>query len=93
VAKGSSDVLFGERAPLLAQLKQHPDAGKLKVLNRHFTYEPLALAIPRNDDDFRLAVDRALAEFMVSPKFGELYVATFGTADSDTVEFFRGMPH
>lgn len=93
VAKGKSDALIGDRAQLLAAAKQSPDAAKLKVLGRHFTYEPLALTLARNDDGFRLAVDRALSEFVASPKFGELYVATFGKADADTVEFFRGIPH
>lgn len=92
VAKGNSDALFGDRAQLLAAVKQHPDAAKLKVLNRHFTYQPLALVLPRNDDDFRLAVDRVLAEGMASPKFGEVYTSTFGTPDADTIEFFRGTP-
>jgi polar amino acid transport system substrate-binding protein len=92
VAKGESDALFGERSLLLAQAKQHPDNAKLKVLLRHFTYQPQALALPRNDDDFRLAVDEVLAEGMASPKFGEVYTSTFGEPDSDTIEFFRGTP-
>lgn len=92
VAKGSSDALFGDRAQLLAAAKQHPDTAKLKVLRRHFTYQPQALALPRNDDDFRLAVDMVLAEGMASPKFGEVYTSTFGEPDSDTIEFFRGTP-
>lgn len=93
VAEGKADGIFGDRAQLLALTRQHPDTAKLKTLNRHFTYEAQALALPRNDDDFRLAVDRALAAFISTPKFGELYSATFGVADSDTVEFFRGTPH
>ena len=92
VLKRDSDVLFGDRAVLLALAKRSPDAGKLRVLTRHFTYEPLALALPRNDDDFRLVVDRALARFYASPKFGDAYAAAFGPPDADTVEFFRGMP-
>lgn len=92
VAKGNSDVLFGDRAQLLAAVKQHPNAADLKVLRRHFTYQPQALALPRNDDDFRLAVDLVLAEGMASPKFGEVYTSTFGEPDSDTIEFFRGTP-
>jgi polar amino acid transport system substrate-binding protein len=92
VAKGDSDALFGERSLLLAQAKQHPDNAKLKVLLRHFTYQPQALALPRNDDDFRLAVDKVLAEGMASPKFGEVYTSTFGEPDADTIEFFRGTP-
>jgi polar amino acid transport system substrate-binding protein len=92
VVKGDSDVLFGDRATLLAMAKRSADARKLRVLTRHFTYEPLALALARNDDDFRLVVDRALSRFYASPKFGETYLAVFGKPDADTVEFFRGIP-
>lgn len=92
VAKGQSDVLFGDRAQLQAHLKQSPYAKQLKVLTRHFSYELLAFALPRNDDDFRLAVDRSLGHFLASPKFGELYEGSFGIPDADTVEFFRSLP-
>jgi ABC-type amino acid transport substrate-binding protein len=92
VAKGDSDVLFGDRAILLALAKRSADASKLRVLTRHYTYEPLALALARNQDDFRLVVDRALSRFYASPKFGEAYTAVFGKPDADTVEYFRWMP-
>jgi putrescine:ornithine antiporter len=92
VVNGDSDVLFGDRAILLALAKRSADARKLRVLTRHFTYEPQALALARNDDDFRLVVDRALIRFYASPKFGEAYSAVFGPADADTIEFFRGTP-
>ena len=65
---------------------------KLRVLTRHYTYEPLALALARNNDDFRLVVDRALLRFYASPKFGDAYTAVFGQPDADTVEYFRGLP-
>jgi putrescine:ornithine antiporter len=91
VVKRKSDVLFGDRAVLLGLAKRSPDAGKLRVLTRHFTYEPLALALPRNDDDFRLVVDRALTRFYASPKFGDAYAAVFGQPDADTVEYFRSL--
>jgi ABC-type amino acid transport substrate-binding protein len=92
VVKRDSDVLFGDRAVLLALAKRSADAGKLRVLTRRFMYEPLALALPRNDDDFRLVVDRALIRFYGSPKFGDTYTAVFGPPDADTVEYFRGIP-
>jgi len=92
VVRGDSDVLFGDRAVLLAVEKRSADARKLRVLTRHFTYEPLALAMARNDDDFRLVVDRALSRFYASPTFGETYMAVFGKPDADTVEYFRGLP-
>jgi polar amino acid transport system substrate-binding protein len=62
------------------------------VLTRRYTYETLALVLARNDDDFRLVVDRALIRFYASPKFGETYTSMFGPPDTDTVEFFRGLP-
>jgi putrescine:ornithine antiporter len=92
VVNKDSDVLFGDRAVLLGLAKSSPDASKLRVLTRHYTYEPLALTLARNDDDFRLVVDRALLRFYASPKFGDAYLEVFGQADADTIEYFRGMP-
>lgn len=92
VARRDADVLFGDRAVLLDLAARSPDAKKLRVLTRHFTYEPLALALARNDDDFRLVVDRALMGFYASPGFGDAYAAVFGAPDADTVEYFRQMP-
>ncbi len=92
VLNKDSDVLFGDRATLLALATRSADARKLRVLTRHYTYEPLALALARNNDDFRLLVDRALLRFYASPKFGEAFTAVFGAADAATIEYFRGMP-
>jgi ABC-type amino acid transport substrate-binding protein len=92
VFERDSDVLFGDRATLLDLAKRSVAAAKLRVLTRHFTYEPLALVLARNDDGFRLVVDRALSQFYASPKFGDAYAAVFGPPDADTVEYFRWMP-
>lgn len=92
VINRKSDALFGDRARLLDLAKRSVEAKKLRVLTRHFTFEPLALALARNDDDFRLFVDRSLIGLYASPKFGEVYVAAFGPADADTIQYFRGMP-
>ena len=40
----SSDVFFGDRAILLDAAKRSPSARDLIVLDRQFTYEPIALA-------------------------------------------------
>lgn len=92
VLSRDSDVFFGDRATLLAQVRHSADAGKLRVLTRRYTYEALALALPRNDDDFRLVVDRGLIRFYASPQFGDAYTEAFGPPDADTVEYFRGIP-
>src|SRR5699024_2152673 len=45
-----ADALFGERALLLNIAKRHASQGDLLVLDRLFTYEPLALVLPRDDE-------------------------------------------
>jgi polar amino acid transport system substrate-binding protein len=94
VHNGQADVLFGDRAQLLEAAARSPDAKDLRVLSTHFEFASRALALARNDDDFRLAVDRALTQVYDNPQFGALYTATFGAPDAATVAFFRaaGLP-
>ena len=57
---------FGDRPVLLDAAKRGPAAGDLLVIDRVFTREPLALAMQRGDDDFRLTVDRSLSRLFRS---------------------------
>jgi ABC-type amino acid transport substrate-binding protein len=84
-----SDVLFGERAILLDASRRHPSARELTVVDRLFSYEPLAFALARGDEDFRLLVDRALSRFYRSGEIGGLYASTFGEPDENALTFFR----
>ena len=59
------------------------------VLDRQFTYEPLALALARGDEDFRLVVDRTLSRLFGSKEFGDVYAKWFGKPDEDALNFFR----
>jgi len=81
------DVFLAERDVALAAMD---DAArpKLVVLNRQLTHEPLSLAIPRGDDDFRLQVDSALTEAYNSPEFSSMYVKYFHKMDDATRTFF-----
>ncbi len=87
-----ADVLFGERSILLDAAKRSPSAGDLIVVDRLFTYEPLALALDRNDEDFRLAVDRALSKLYRSGAVQALYLQYFGEPDDSVLMFFRMTP-
>jgi len=86
VISGDSNVFFGERSILLETAAERSG---LTVLDRLFTYEPIALALQRNDDDFRLVVDRALSRAFGSAGFRDLYAKWFGAPDENTVTFFR----
>jgi putrescine:ornithine antiporter len=59
------------------------------VLDRLFTYEPLAIGVRRGDDDFRLLVDQTLSRLYRSPELAKLYAPWFGKADDGTITFFR----
>jgi ABC-type amino acid transport substrate-binding protein len=84
-----SDVFFGERAILLDAAKRHTSSGDLIVIDRLFTYEPLALAFGRDDESFRLLVDRTLSNVYSSGALGSLYRKWFGEPDETTLTFFR----
>ena len=94
VVERKSDVLVGDRGELLEALFRSEHREDLAMLNRFYTYEPLALALPRGDENFRLLVDRALSRLYASPEFGEIFAGVFGEPQGDTVSFFRvtGVP-
>jgi putrescine:ornithine antiporter len=85
----STNVFFGDRAILLDAAKRSPSARDLIVLERRFTLEPLALALQRGDEDFRLVVDRALSRQFWAEDFGDLYAKWFGKADEDALLIFQ----
>ena len=89
VLDGGANVFFGDRPILMDAAAQSASAGDLVVLDKQFTFEPIALALPRNDDDFRLVVDRALSRYFTSDAFLDTYVKWFGTPDAAEVMFFR----
>ena len=84
-----SDVFFGDHAILLEAAKRNPSSSDLLVLDRLFTDEPLSIALPRNDDDFRLVVDKTLSGLFASKDFDGLYLKWFGEPDESALAFFR----
>jgi ABC-type amino acid transport substrate-binding protein len=84
-----SDAFFGERAVLLDAARRHPSARDLLVIDRLFTFEPLALACARGDEELRLFIDRTLSRFYTSGELGALYATWFGEPDDSTLAFFR----
>jgi polar amino acid transport system substrate-binding protein len=83
-----TDVFFGDRA-ILVDAAKRGSGEELIVLDRLFTFEPVALVFKRGDDDFRVALDRSLSRIYAAPDFNDLYAKWFGKPDSSTVTFFR----
>jgi len=88
VLNRGSDVFFADR-PILLDTARRNASEDLIVLDRLFTYEPIALGFKRGDEDFRLVVDRALSRLFRSEGFRYLYGKWFGMPDESATTFFR----
>ncbi|WP_395375815.1 amino acid ABC transporter substrate-binding protein [Marinicella sp. W31] len=84
----TSDVLFGDRAVLLDLATRHENADKLKIIDRQFTYESIALAFQDNDKKLHLLIDRALSKLYQSDEIVLIYGRHFGELDETAQSLF-----
>jgi ABC-type amino acid transport substrate-binding protein len=77
---------FADRAILFFLMAGSGAPEKLFLSEQQFTYEPYALALPRGDDDFRLAVDRALSRIYRSGAIATVFASAFGANAKPTRE-------
>lgn len=56
---------------------QNADASIYKMLPEDLSYEPYAIALPRGDWAFRIAVDRGLSQLYSSPEILDIYLKWF----------------
>src|SRR5262249_23593848 len=79
---------FADRTILQFLTRDKEAAAKLMLADNYLTIEPYALAIPRGDEDFRLAVDTALSTIYRSGEIGQIFARSFGkeTKASDLVK-------
>lgn len=85
-----ADAFFAERSVLLAAAGRSTAAEDLVVLDRRFSSVPLAFAMQRGSEDFRLLVDRVLSETYRSEEFPGIYGLWFGEMDEAAQAFFQG---
>ena len=70
------DAYFADRAIIQALLNEGVRPGFV-LSKQYFSYETHALALPRDDEAFRLLVDRTLARLYRSGKINEIHARTF----------------
>jgi ABC-type amino acid transport substrate-binding protein len=68
---------FADRAILQSLLKESKDPKKLMLADNYLTVEPYALALPHGDEDFRLAVDRALSHLYRDGGITKIFAESF----------------
>jgi len=75
---GNITAYFADHAILnyLVDMSGEPD--KLRIAEQYLSIEPYALALPRGDGDFRLAVDRALSHIYNSGEIETVFASAFG---------------
>jgi ABC-type amino acid transport substrate-binding protein len=75
---GKISAYFGDRSILLFLIKDSKAPEKLRLADDYLSVEPYALALPRGDSDFRLAVDRALSHIYRSGEIVTIFQRSFG---------------
>ena len=75
---GRISAYFADRSILIFLAQQSKAPEKLMLAENYLTVEPYALALPRGDEDFRLAVDRALSHIYRNGEIVAIFAKTFG---------------
>jgi ABC-type amino acid transport substrate-binding protein len=76
------DIYFADRGIIAAIIREGGRPG-FELSRQYFSYETYALALPRDDGAFRLAVDRTLAQLYRTGKINAILEKTFGKAPPD----------
>lgn len=76
--KGEIDILSADQVVLIGLVLQANNPGEFAILPDMFSYEPFALAVRKNDADFRLVADRAISHLYQSNEIEAVYDRWFG---------------
>jgi glutamate/aspartate transport system substrate-binding protein len=83
--KGTIDAFSADQVVLIGLALSADDPGKFTILPDMFSFEPIALAVRRNDADFRLVADRELSHLFRSKEILTIYDRWLG-------KFAKNMP-
>lgn len=76
--KGKIAAFSSDQVVLIGLILTAPDPDKFSIASDVFSYEPFALAVRRNDADFRLVADRTLSHLYRSGLILPIYQKWFG---------------
>ena len=93
---GELDAVAGDRLVLIGQVAEAGNPRDFAILDADFSVEPYAFAVPRDDADFRLVVNTALAQIYRTGEVDRIFERWFGedsepTALLETVYFIYGL--
>lgn len=76
--KGKIDAFAADQVVLIGQALTAANPENFAILPSVFTYEPFALAVRRNDADFRLVADRVISSLDRTRQIEKIYDKWFG---------------
>jgi len=71
--RGGIDAFASDQIVLIGQIIEASDPKRYSLSNETFSYEPYGLAVRRNDADFRLVANRAIAQLFRSGQHIQIY--------------------
>ncbi|HYB08434.1 MAG TPA: amino acid ABC transporter substrate-binding protein [Alphaproteobacteria bacterium] len=78
ITDGRADGYASDQVLLIGLAKKSKDPSLYRMSGTFYSYEPYALMIRKNDADFRVVADRALAQTYKSGQIWEIYKRWFG---------------
>ena len=75
---GSVDAYAGDKIKLIGLLAQSKEPARLAMLVEELSFEPYAMALPRNDSAFRLEVNKALTQIYLSSDIETIFAQWLG---------------
>lgn len=75
---GSVDAYAGDKIKLVGLAAQAKEPAKIALLAEDLSFEPYALAIPRNDSAYRLEINRALTQIYMTGEIEKIFAAWLG---------------
>lgn len=81
---GKADALAGDRLVLIGQVAVTGEPERFSILEAEFSVDPYAFSLPRGDADFRLAVNRGLAQIYRTGEIEHIFARWFGDDASPT---------
>ncbi len=85
------DAFSSDQIVLIGLALKEPDPRNFVVKSEVFSFEPFALAVRRNDADFRLVADRVISELYRSRKILEIYDQWIGNFTRKRLPIFEAM--
>lgn len=78
LASGKVDAYAGDKIKLVGLAAQSKDPGNLEMLGEELSFEPYAMALPRNDSALRLEVNKALTQVYTNGEIDTIFAQWLG---------------